>query len=282
MTKFNFVPARSRKYGWIPDRPDPRDRTYAAVLPSIDIPEEVSLRGLCSAVEDQGKLSSCVGNACAGLLEVLENRGGTTFTKKLTAWEKFLCNAGIKTVGCSGTYNLGFMDVSRLFIYYNARARDGREKYDGGTSIRGALKALNALGYCWEKDWPYNWDKVNVCPSNACYSDARNKTISEYNVLFGNKEMMTCLASGYPFVIGLSIFDGFDSKKARITGVIDMPTSKEGSLGGHAVLCVGYNKKTERFLMKNSWGAGWGDGGYFTIPFEYVAGYGMDAWTIRK
>lgn len=281
MTKYNFVPKRNRKYGWVPDRPDPRDRIYSAP-PKVLLPESVSLRHLCSAVEDQGSLSSCVGNACAGLLEVLENKSGTTFTKKLTSWEKFLCSAGIKKEGCNGTYTLGFMDVSRLFIYYNARARDGMERTDGGCSIRSALKELNAKGYCWEKDWPYDWGKVNVRPSSICFVQAKEHAIVDYRCMLTNTEMMTCLAEGYPFVIGLSIFESFESKKSRLTGVIEMPTPKESSRGGHAVLCVGYEKKTERYLMKNSWGEGWGDDGYFTIPFEYVAGYGMDAWTIRK
>jgi C1A family cysteine protease len=282
MTTYNFVPKRNRKYGWIPDRPDPRDRVFAAAKTRDELPESVTLRHLCSAVEDQGKLSSCVGNACAGLLEVLENKGATTFTKKLTPWEKFLCNVGVKKSGCTGTFTVGFMDVSRLFIYYNARARDGMERNDGGCSIRSALKELNAKGYCWEKEWPYDWGKVNTRPVSMCYASAKDHAITEYNSLFTVTDMMACLADGYPFVIGLSIYESFEGSKARITGVIKMPSPKESSLGGHAVLCIGYNKKTERFLMKNSWGAGWGDGGYFTIPFEYVAGYGMDAWTIRK
>jgi C1A family cysteine protease len=61
-----------------------------------------------------------------------------------------------------------------------------------------------------------------------------------------------------------------------------MPEPRESSLGGHAVLVVGYNKKTERFLVKNSWGPSWGQGGYFTLPFEYVPGYAFDAWTVRR
>jgi len=281
MTKYNFVPKRNRKYGWVPDIPDPRDRVYSAP-PKVLLPESVSLRSLCSAVEDQGSLSSCVGNACAGMLEVLENKNGTTFTKEFTKWEKFLRSCGIISSEDAGTFTLGFMDVSRLFIYYNARVRDGLDGSDNGCSIRSALKELNAKGYCWEKDWPYDWSKVNVRPDSLCFVKAKEKKIIDYRSMYSNTEMMTCLAEGYPFVIGLSIFEGFEGKKARQTGEIDMPTLKEGARGGHAVLCIGYEKKTERYLMKNSWGEGWGDDGYFTIPFDYVANYGMDAWTIRK
>jgi len=287
MTTYNFVPARNRKYGWLPDRPDKRDKLYAA-LPIDALPEKVSLRHLCSAVEDQGSLSSCVGNACAGMLEALENKNSNTTIittpAPLSLWGRFLCAIGWKKTGCTivKTVSETFQEVSRLFIYYNGRARDGLEKYDRGCYIRSALKSLNTLGYCWEPLWGYDYNRVNVKPELRCYEDAKPKVITEYRSLLTNAEMMTCLAEGYPFVIGLSIFTGFDSSKARLTGVIDMPKPSEASLGGHAVLCVGYDRSTKRFLMKNSWGEGWGDNGYFTIPFDYVAGYGSDAWTIRK
>ena len=284
MTTYNFVPARNRKYGWIPDAPDARDKIFAAAIDKAALPDSVSLRDLCSAVEDQGELSSCVGNACAGMIEILENKSGVknTFTKTLTPWEIFLCKTGLKKSNCDGVYKYGFLDVSRLFIYFNARARDGREKFDNGTSMRSALKEMAAKGYCWEKEWPYSWSKVNVRPTSMCYASAKDKIITEYFSLSSTTSMMQCLADGYPFVIGLTIFSGIHGWKAKSTGVVDMPVPKEASLGGHAVLCVGYDKKTERFLMKNSWGDTWGDKGYFTIPFEYVAGYGMDAWTVRK
>jgi C1A family cysteine protease len=115
-----------------------------------------------------------------------------------------------------------------------------------------------------------------------CYEDAKDRTITEYSLLVTLDEMLTCLADGYPFVLGLSIYSGFTSDEVKKTGVVNMPESNERSMGGHAVLCIGYNKKESRFLMKNSWGPFWGDGGYFTIPFEYVTNLGMDAWTIRR
>lgn len=39
---------------------------------------------------------------------------------------------------------------------------------------------------------------------------------------------------------------------------------------GHAVLLVGYDDATQSFKVKNSWGAGWGESGYFRIAYNDV------------
>lgn len=254
MTTYNFVPARNRKYGWIPDRPDPRDVKYASIAPEMKVPDKVDLRKYCSAVEDQGKLSSCVGNACAGALETLENMIAPQ----------------------------NYQDISRLFIYYNARALLGWQFVDQGASIRDALKTLNTLGYCWEKDWGYNLSAVNDKPTKACYDDAITRPISMFARIANVDEMITCLADGFPVVLGITIFDNFATQDARDSGLIGMPSKRDGSLGGHAVLCVGYNKRSKEFIMRNSWGSMWGISGYFMIPFNYITQYGSDMWTIRK
>jgi C1A family cysteine protease len=50
-------------------------------------------------------------------------------------------------------------------------------------------------------------------------------------------------------------------------------THTSGSiLGGHAVLLVGYNDAGQYFIVKNSWGTGWGEQGYFKIAYNEVNG----------
>jgi C1A family cysteine protease len=62
-----------------------------------------------------------------------------------------------------------------------------------------------------------------------------------------------------------------------------MPGPKDKPIGGHAVLCVGYDNLKEAFLMRNSWGPDWGLKGYFWFPFSYATDTTLcdDFWTMR-
>jgi C1A family cysteine protease len=96
-------------------------------------------------------------------------------------------------------------------------------------------------------------------------------------------QMKGCLADGFPFVFGFTVYESFESAEVARTGVLQMPKPKEGVVGGHAVLAVGYEDKTERFMVRNSWGTSWGKKGYFTMPYTYLLSENLsdDFWTIR-
>ena len=99
--------------------------------------------------------------------------------------------------------------------------------------------------------------------------------------------MKGCLAEGYPFVFGFTVYDAFESDEVAKSGKLNLPKKTEQCVGGHAVLAVGYDDAAKRFIVRNSWGADWGMGGYFTMPYEYAfGGHGRaalasDFWTIR-
>ncbi len=48
-------------------------------------------------------------------------------------------------------------------------------------------------------------------------------------------------------------------------------------------MAVGYDDSQSWFIVRNSWGAGWGMKGYFTLPYEYLLDQNLssDFWTIR-
>ena len=52
------------------------------------------------------------------------------------------------------------------------------------------------------------------------------------------------------------------------TGVVSMPKNTEVLIGGHAMMLVGYDKSN--FIVRNSWGDKWGDGGYCYVPYNYL------------
>ena len=91
------------------------------------------------------------------------------------------------------------------------------------------------------------------------------------------------MASGYPFVFGFTVYASFESDTVAQSGIVPMPTPGEKTMGGHAVMAVGYDDPTQRFIVRNSWGDGWGMKGYFTIPFGYLLDQNLssDFWTIH-
>jgi len=94
--------------------------------------------------------------------------------------------------------------------------------------------------------------------------------------------MLTCLAEGFPFVFGFTVYESFESASTASTGIVRMPKKDEKTLGGHAVMAVGYHQKKKYFLVRNSWGEGWGQAGYCLMPFAYLETLAGDFWTIRK
>jgi len=79
------------------------------------------------------------------------------------------------------------------------------------------------------------------------------------------------------------VYESFESPAMAKTGTLDLPKLEEKTLGGHAVMAVGYDDATKRFLIRNSWGADWGLQGYFTMPYDYLDSRNLsdDFWTIR-
>jgi len=242
-------------YGWSPDRPDHRDKLYSTIAaPPRKLPAHVDLRAGCSPVENQGQLGSCTANALAGNLEFLEKKAGHAVT-----------------------------DLSRLFIYYNERAMEGTINEDSGAMIRDGVKSLVKLGVCGEKLWPYNIARFNAKPSAPCFKDAANHQVTSYHRILTLQQMKQCLAEGYPFVFGFTVYEAFESAAVARTGKLNLPGPREKNLGGHAVCCVGYNDAAKRVLVRNSWGADWGLNGYFTMPYDYISNNNLadDFWTLR-
>jgi C1A family cysteine protease len=247
-----------KRYGWVPDLPDQRDRLFFAPPAAVAaLPPSVDLRSGCPPVYDQGQLGSCTANAIGGALQFNQMKEGLA----------------------------DIFVPSRLFIYYNERVMENSVDEDAGAMIRDGIKSVSKEGAPHETLWPYVISKFKTKPPPKAYKDAlKHRAILYERVNATMDQLKGCLASGYPFVFGFSVYDSFESSEVAKTGVVPMPKPKERQLGGHAVLAVGYDDPTSRFIVRNSWGDKWGNAGYFTMPYDYLtdANLSDDFWTIKK
>jgi len=173
---------------------------------------------------------------------------------------------------------------SRLFIYYNERVMEGTVDTDSGAQIRDGIKSVASQGACSEDEWPYDISKFAVKPGDKCFSDALKDRAVLYSRLTQIlNQLKGCLFSGYPFVFGFTVYESFESDAVAQSGIAPMPGAGERVLGGHAVQAVGYDNSQQRFIVRNSWGDGWGMKGYFTLPYAYLTDSNLsdDFWTIR-
>jgi C1A family cysteine protease len=249
-----------RALGALPDTFDPRDHLFeermAASLGAM--PKSIDLRKYCSPVRDQGQQGSCTGFAIAALREFLQNKTGTPKPMQI---------------------------LSPAYIYYHERQLEGSApNCQAGAYPRDGFKVLKKLGVCPENDAPYT-DKHCGALSGMAETNAAALKITAYQRITTLGGLKTALANGNACVIGIAVYEGFESDTAQTTGHIPMPGAHEGLLGGHALMCCGY-KDSARYagggylVVKNSWGTGFGDQGYVYLPYAYVDPKLMsDIWT---
>jgi C1A family cysteine protease len=248
---------RIARFGWVRDLPDHRDRYWQApALASAQLPGSVDLRPQCPPVYDQRDLGSCTANAIACAVQFDEIRSGIAPT-----WTP-----------------------SRLFIYYNERLLEGTVNSDSGAQLRDGIKVIAAQGVCPESEWPYDTSKFAEKPPAQAYADAVRDRVGAYQRLTQSLvPLKTCIASGFAFVFGFTVFSSFESAEVATTGDVPMPQPSDTAIGGHAVACVGYDDGRSAFVIRNSWGADWGASGYGFMPYAYMldAGLAADFWTIQ-
>jgi C1A family cysteine protease len=242
-----------KRYGWVRDLPDTRDFKYSVkrpdeVVPIEQLPASIDLRPKCPPVYDQGDLGSCTANACAGAIQFLNES----------------------------------LTPSRLFVYYNERSIEGTTDQDSGGQLRDVVKAAVTDGACDESIWPYDIAKFTQQPPTNCYQIALKNVVTQYLKVVGEQEMKSCLAAGFPFIFGFSVYSSFESSIVASTGIVPMPGPDDSPVGGHAVMCAGYNLNGD-YIVRNSWGPSWGQAGYFIMPRAYIIdpNQASDFWTIR-
>jgi C1A family cysteine protease len=212
--------------------------------------------GLLNPIENQGDLGSCTGNASTSMLEI----------------------------------KLGYtLPLSRLMAYYNGRVIDGTTKSDDGAQIRSVIKGLMQNGVADEIVWPYNVKRFAAKPSPKAVAQAISKTHADVKkAKFGYcrvntlDELLNSIEKGNTVTFGFMVPESIN--KLPKSGLLSLPKNAEVSLGGHAVLAVGYDRTKKFVWVRNSWGTDWGIKGYFKMPFAWFTDSRRlvdDMWTLQ-
>ncbi|MCC6869360.1 MAG: C1 family peptidase, partial [Burkholderiales bacterium] len=231
-----------------PDTLDFRDRMYVPTL--VEVPPEHPLARYQAArvpILDQGRDGACTGFGLAAVVHYL-----------------------LRTRAVEPDAQA----VSPQMLYAMARRYDewAGERYEG-SSCRGAMKGWHKHGVCASE----LWDKTaDATLSEERINDAARRPLGAY-FRVNHRDLVAmhaALAEVGTLFVSASVHAGWDAVAAD--GRIPW---RDGSTGGHAFALVGYDRKG--FWVHNSWGPGWGRGGFGHVAYEDWLANGTDAWVAR-
>jgi Papain family cysteine protease len=232
----------TRKYGWKrPTKPSAHPLARIARLVDQPLPSVVDMRPLDTPIADQGDKGECTGETCAGLAQFILKRTSR------------------------------FFPVSSLAIYYWERAGEGDPGVDNGANLSDGFTVMSTTGIPPASVWPdIDADLLKSPALAVAQAAAAHKLTDPVAIPQDLRAIRSQLADAYPVAVGIEVYRQFESDHAANTGIITMPRLWNMSIGGHAILVVGYNDHTQEFMFRNSWGATWGDKGYGYLPYDYL------------
>ncbi|MFZ5786212.1 MAG: C1 family peptidase, partial [Acidobacteriota bacterium] len=249
-------------------------------LDTASLPAKVDHRqeylASCLAVHSQGSCGWCTAHATTAALEALH------------------CQQ-----------KLGPRRVSEPHLWYLGRERGEIQDCEGGWYISSAFYELalaTGQGSLLVKgsQWPYS-DQVAQLNADRP-SDADLKSYGRYGAAWGTMlsvpatdivALKAALASGMNVAYSVPTFKATGwSWEDPTYGTVVAPSPEPAGAcdcetcpdephcleGYHAVLIVGYDDATARFLFLNSWSEGWGDAGYGSIAYDVVGQHGNGGW----
>jgi len=250
--KLNHIPSNSQKH--VAEHKFHAEKN-SHLLKAIVYPDNLTLStNYDLQILDQGNIGSCVSNSFAGIVQ--------SFTG---------------------------MTPSRLYLYFNGLIGTGEDpRQDIGLDVLQAIPVFCKYGLTDESNWIYNENKFGVLPPQLAYQNAIfDYTITNTPINQTDAAIKAALTKGQLVIFGMMIYTSFLSDAVAKTGIVPMPVvTKETIEGGHCMHIVGWTtyKDVQYYIIRNSWGSGWGNngdpinpashkgkkGGFCFIPSEYI------------
>ena len=227
------------------------------------LPPSIDLSGALPPVGRQGRQSSCVGWTVGYYgktwQEQVERGWGTTQPEH---------------------------QFSPSWIY-NQRATSNCAA-DEGMSIYEGLSILQNQGAATLATFPYQVDDPCVQPPQAAHDEAWQYRIESFAAVFGGAgnahlpELKAILAGGQPLLVGVPVYHPscWPDSSPPMVPAPSPDVLAQGPVGDHGVLVVGYDDHVGGFRFVNSWGTGYGDGGFAYLSYAFMQAYAWEAWVM--
>ena len=156
--------------------------------------------------------------------------------------------------------------LSPQFIY-NLR----KNAPESGMYMRDLMKILREFGVCKEETYKYGRkQKPDKMPQKA-YNEAAKYVIESYAAVNTVDACKRAIFQNGPVVLAVPVYNyGEHMWKPDYDG--------QSLKGGHAMAIVGYSDVEQHFIVRNSWGTSWEDGGFTYFPYTHW-GMQWEIWT---
>jgi C1A family cysteine protease len=201
-------------------------------------------------ISDQGPASSCVANATADAFEMIKGIENKDKVKQ----------------------------ISRLFIYWNARLYTRDTDKDEGSFIMYAMDSLVQYGVCEESTWAYDTNKIFAQPNILAYKEGDDNTLKIDNFYkirtldaYRVQDVEAAVRANHPVIFGTAVNQDF----INFSGGDNAFPEPTNYVGRHAMVVVGVRTKNNKkeFCVRNSWSENWGNSGHAWISQEYLCSH---------
>ncbi|MBK1649729.1 C1 family peptidase [Rhabdochromatium marinum] len=232
---------------------DPYGDLFGAPGDAPRLPSSIDLSAQFPTPSNQGGQGSCVGWATAYAMKSYHERAeiGWELDRNEHLFSPSFVFNQIAAPGCNGSY------------------------------ISDALDLIKSKGAATLATMPYDDSACSKQPSAAAFAEAADFLLGGWGRLQTTAQVKAELANSKPVVIGMKVYDSFE----RLSGadpVYSPNINSERDKGGHAVTIAGYddNRYGGAFRVINSWGARFGDNGYFWLPYNVFPDVVREAYSV--